>query len=235
MGVMAGGTVEATLELWVSSLRGREEPDQAPVPAGAHGGLGGLFLDALLGLSGARGLDAGGSCGRSGPWRQQALLGRATWDSNALRDLVRDYAVETLAEPDAVIVVDETGSEQGKASCGVGRQYTGSAGKINQLQIGCSRLRVGQGHAFVDRALPAKSLDRRPGAQNGGACAGKGRLCDQAPARPRHDRAGHRGRRAVRLGGCRQRLWGSDEIEMMLRRVGNGYVLGVNASHPFNS
>jgi SRSO17 transposase len=48
-----------------------------------------------------------------------------------LRDIVRDYALETLADPDAVLVLDETGFlKQGNASCGMGRQYTGSAGKI---------------------------------------------------------------------------------------------------------
>ena len=51
--------------------------------------------------------------------------------------IVREYVVETLAEPHAVLVVDETGFlKQGKASCGVARQYTGSAGKITNCQIG---------------------------------------------------------------------------------------------------
>jgi len=68
---------------------------------------------------------------------------------------VRAYAVETLAEPDAVLVVDETGFlKQGKASCGVARQYTGSAGKITNCQIGVFVAYVsGKGHAFIDRAL----------------------------------------------------------------------------------
>ena len=69
--------------------------------------------------------------GDAGPWRQQTVLGRGRWEADALRDVVRGYALETLADPDAVLVVDETGFlKQGKASCGVGRQYTGSAGKI---------------------------------------------------------------------------------------------------------
>lgn len=71
------------------------------------------------------------AAGDPGPWRQQAILGRGRWDADALRDVVRDYALETLADDDAVLVVDETGFlKQGKASCGVARQYTGSAGKI---------------------------------------------------------------------------------------------------------
>src|SRR5664279_4016703 len=75
--------------------------------------------------------------GDLGPWRQQAILGRGQWDAEALRDMVRDYALETLADEAAVLVIDETGFlKKGKASCGVARQYTGSAGKITNCQIG---------------------------------------------------------------------------------------------------
>jgi SRSO17 transposase len=77
------------------------------------------------------------AAGDPGPWRQQAILGRMDWDADALRDIVRDYVIEHLAEDDAVLVIDETGFlKQGKASCGVARQYTGSAGKITNCQIG---------------------------------------------------------------------------------------------------
>jgi hypothetical protein len=75
--------------------------------------------------------------GDGGPWRQQALLGRGRWDADALRDIVRDYVIGHLGDNHAVLVIDETGFlQQGKASCGVGRQYTGSAGKITNCQIG---------------------------------------------------------------------------------------------------
>ena len=75
--------------------------------------------------------------------------------AEALRDLVRDYVVETLADPGAVLVIDETGFlKQGRASCGVGRQYTGSAGKIANCQIGVFAAYVSdKGHALIDRAL----------------------------------------------------------------------------------
>ena len=75
--------------------------------------------------------EAAGNCG---PWRQQAILGRGRWDADALRDMVRDYALETLADNAAVLVIDETSFlKRGKASCGVARQYTGSAGKITSV------------------------------------------------------------------------------------------------------
>src|ERR671932_2714509 len=153
---MTGGLVEATRELWASSLRdvkGRIRPlfRQKRMASSA-----GLFLDALLGPERRKtGWMRAEAAGDPGPWRQQALLGRAQWDAEALRDLVRDYGVETLAEPQAVLVVDETGFlKQGKASCGVARQYTGSAGKVTTCQIGVFAAYVSRhGLAFVDRAL----------------------------------------------------------------------------------
>ena len=51
--------------------------------------------------------------GDVGPWRQQAVLGRSHWDADALRDVVRDYALETLAGGDAVLVIDETACPRG--------------------------------------------------------------------------------------------------------------------------
>jgi len=114
------------------------------------------FLDGLLGgerrkTSWMR-AEAGGD---PGPWRQQAILGRAHWDAEALRDVVQDYVVETLASPNGMVVIDETGFlKQGKASCGVGGQYTGSAGKITNCQIRVFAAYVSdQCHAFIDRRL----------------------------------------------------------------------------------
>src|SRR5215213_11433793 len=100
---MAAGSVETTLELWASSLRdmkGRIRPlfQQARMAVSA-----GLFLDALLGPE-RRKTGWMRAAGDPGPWRQQALLGRAQWDADALRDVVRGYAVEALGESDAVLV-----------------------------------------------------------------------------------------------------------------------------------
>jgi SRSO17 transposase len=159
---MASGSVEATLELWASSLRevkGRIRPVflQERMAQSA-----GLFLDALLGPERRKtGWMRAEAAGDPGPWRQQALLSRAQWDADALRDVVRDYVVETLADRDAVLVVDETGFlKQGKASCGVGRQSTGLAGKITNCQIGCLPL------TSPARAMPSStvlSICRKPG------------------------------------------------------------------------
>src|SRR5919112_1683859 len=153
---MTGRSVEATLGLWVSSLRDVKERIRPLFQQERMAHSAGLFLDALLGPERRKtGWMRAEAAGDPGPWRQQALLGRAQWDADALRDVVRDYAVETLSKPDAVLVVDETGFlKQGKASCGAGRQYTGSAGKITNCQIGVFSAYVsGKGHAFIDRAL----------------------------------------------------------------------------------
>src|SRR3954452_22922220 len=87
------------------------------------------------------------------PGGSRRSWGRGRWDANALRALVRDYALDHLAADDAVLVVNETGFlKQGKASCGVARQYTGSAGKITNCQIGVFAAYVSRrGHAFIDR------------------------------------------------------------------------------------
>jgi SRSO17 transposase len=115
-----------------------------------------LFLDGLLGperrKTGWMRAEAAGDPAR-GASRPSSVAAR--WEADALRDIVRDYALETLADPDAVLVFDETGFlKQGKASCGVARQYTGSAGKITNCQIGVFAAYASRhGHAFIDRAL----------------------------------------------------------------------------------
>src|SRR5450756_707453 len=149
-------SVETTLELWASSLRDvkkRLVPLFAQERSVANAWL---FLDGLLSEERRKtGWMRAEAAGDPGPWRQQALLGRDLWNADDLRDLVREYVVEHLGDDDAVLVIDETGFlKQGKASCGVARQYTGSAGKITNCQIGVFATYVSRhGHAFIDRTL----------------------------------------------------------------------------------
>src|SRR3954464_7930477 len=153
---MSAASLETTLDLWASSLRQVKERmrplfRQDRVAASAN-----AFLDGLLGPERRKtGWMRAEAAGDTGPWRQQAILGRARWEADALRDIVRDYVIETLGAPEAVLVIDETGFlKQGHASCGVGRQYTGSAGKITNCQIGVFAAYVSdKGHAFIDRQL----------------------------------------------------------------------------------
>jgi SRSO17 transposase len=235
---MAGASIETTLELWASSLRdvkARIRPlfTQERVAASA-----GLFLDGVLGDERRKtGWMRAEAAGDPGPWRQQAILGRGRWDADALRDVVRDYVVEHLAADDAVLVIDETGFlKQGRASCGVGRQYTGSAGKITNCQIGVFAAYVSRhGHAFIDRALylpkawtdnPARMATTH--VPDGTAFATKPGLAVKMIER------------TIAAGVpfawvAADSVYGVGDIEIALRRAGKGYVLGVNANHHFGS
>src|SRR5512140_235941 len=235
---MAGASVETTLELWASSLRdvkARIRPlfSQERVAASAE-----KFLDGLLGNEPRKtGWMRAEAAGDSGPWRQQAILGRGRWDADALREIVREYALETLAEETAVLVVDETGFlKQGKASCGVARQYTGSAGKITNCQIGVFATYVSRhGHAFIDRALylPKEwtaDPDRLEAAYvpPDAGFATKPKLATRmiayaiAASVPFKWVAG-------------DTVYGVGDIEQQLRQAGKGYVLGVSSAHVFHS
>src|SRR5918999_815029 len=153
---MVGVAVEQMLELWGAELRQVKAEIQPLFGHPSVAASAAAFLDGLLGSERRKtGWMRAEAAGDPGPWRQQAILGRGRWEADALRDLVRDYALETLADPEAVLVVDETGFlKQGKATCGVGRQYTGSAGKIANCQIGVLAAYASRhGHAFIDRAL----------------------------------------------------------------------------------
>ena len=93
--------------------------------------------------------------GDATPYGVQHVLGRARWDDEAVRDDLRAYLVEHLGEPQAVLVIDETGFlKKGQHSAGVARQYSGTAGRIENCQIGVFLAYAsGQGHALLDCAL----------------------------------------------------------------------------------
>jgi len=93
--------------------------------------------------------------GDATPDGMQHLLAAARWDADAVRDDLRDYVVEHLGDPGAVLVVDETGDlKKGTCSAGVQRQYTGTAGKITNCQLGVFLAYAGpKGRALIDREL----------------------------------------------------------------------------------
>src|SRR3954449_10392595 len=235
---MSGASIEGTLELWAASLRevkARMRPlfTQERVAASA-----GLFLDGLLGQERRKtGWMRAEAAGDPRPWRQQAILGRGRWDAAALRDMVREYSLEHLAADDAVLVVDETGFlKQGKASCGVARQYTGSAGKITNCQIGVFAAYVsGKGHAFIDRALYLPKAWADDPARRAAAHVPQEIAFATKPhlARAMVERAIAAGVPFAWVVG--DSIYGVSEIEMALRRAGKGYVLGVAATSRFNS
>ena len=93
--------------------------------------------------------------GDPNPYGFQHLLGRADWNPDALRDRLRTYVTDYLAESHAVGVIDETGFvKKGHHSAGVARQYSGTAGRIENCQIGVFLTYASaQGHTLIDREL----------------------------------------------------------------------------------
>jgi SRSO17 transposase len=93
--------------------------------------------------------------GDASPDGMQHLLARAVWDANAVRDDVRAVLIEHLGDPDAVLVVDETGDlKKGTHTAGVQRQYTGTAGKVDNAQVAVYLTYATQaGHGVIDREL----------------------------------------------------------------------------------
>lgn len=235
---MTGASIETTLELWATSLRDVKARMRGLFTQERVAASAGLFLDGLLGDERRKtGWMRAEAAGDPGPWRQQAILGRGRWDADALRDIVRDYVVETLAAEDAVLVIDETGFlKQGKASCGVSRQYTGSAGKITNCQIGVFAAYVSHhGHAFIDRALYLPKVWTSDSERMDAAhvpmetrFATKPALAVQMIARTI---AAHVPFAWV----AADSVYGVGDVEQALRRARKGYVLGVGSNHHFGS
>jgi len=233
---MSSASLETTLELWSTTLRQAKQRIRPLFAAPSVAASANAFLDGLLGGERRKtGWMRAEAAGDPGPWRQQAVLGRTHWDAEALRDVVRDYVLETLGSPDAVLVIDETGFlKQGRASCGVGRQYTGSAGKITNCQIGVFAAYVSdQGHAFIDRQLYlpkawTQDEDRRRAAHVPEAItfATKPQLALAMIERAILAEVPFAWVAA-------DSIYGVGEIELALRRAYKGYVLGVTGQHRF--
>ena len=95
------------------------------------------------------------AAGNATPDGMQRLLNRATWDDDGVRDDVRSYVARHLGSAGGVLVVDETGFiKKGLKSAGVQRQYSGTAGRVENCQLGvfCAYA-TGKGRALIDREL----------------------------------------------------------------------------------
>jgi SRSO17 transposase len=109
--------------------------------------------------------------GDRSPHRMQRLLGEARWDADAVRDDLRGYVVDELGDPEGVLIIDDTGDlKKGTCTVGVQRQYTGTAGRIENSQVAVFMAYASRhGYALVDREvyLPrcwADDADRRAAA-----------------------------------------------------------------------
>lgn len=116
----------------------------------------GAFIDGLLsGVERKTGWMLAEDAGMERPYRLQSLLGRSIWSADDLCGRVRRHVLEGLSDPDGVLVVDETGFlKKGAHSVGVARQYSGTAGRIENCQIGVFAAYASRwGHALIDRRL----------------------------------------------------------------------------------
>jgi SRSO17 transposase len=114
------------------------------------------YLRGLLGNVGRKnGWQLAEHAGEATPDGMQRLLATADWDPDLVRDDLRAYVVEHLGDPGAVLVVDETGFlKKGTTSVGVQRQYSGTAGKVENCQLGVFLAYASRtGRAFIDREL----------------------------------------------------------------------------------
>lgn len=109
----------------------------------------------VAGLERKNGWTLAEQAGEVCPDGMQRLLRRADWDVDGVRDDLRDYVVEHLGEPDGVLILDESGFlKKGTRSAGVQRQYSGTAGRVENCQIGVFLTYAGSGgHALIDREL----------------------------------------------------------------------------------
>src|SRR3954470_13488928 len=144
----------AELQRRVGELFGRPEPRRQV----------GLYLEGLLGPAERKnGWQLAEAIGDRRPWRTQRVLSHVLWDK--ARDLCRNYVVEHLGAPDGVLIIDETGFlKKGTRSAGVARQYSGTAGRVENCQIGVFLAYAsGKGHALIDRELylPKEWADER--------------------------------------------------------------------------
>jgi SRSO17 transposase len=135
----------------------------------------GVYLRGLLSATERKnGWTLAEQAGDATPDAMQRLLNHADWDADAVRDDLRDYVVEHLGDDAGVLVVDETGFlKKGTRSAGVARQYSGTAGRIENCQVGVFLAYAAPaGRTFLDRELylPRAWIDDRDRC----ACAGIG-------------------------------------------------------------
>lgn len=125
----------------------------------AHAGPRAAALDYMRGLVSPlerkNGWTVAEQAGHSRPDRLQRLLNTSDWDADEVRDDLREFVVERLGDRRAVLVVDDTGFlKKGTASAGVQRQYTGTAGRIENCQVGTFLAYAAPaGHTLIDREL----------------------------------------------------------------------------------
>jgi SRSO17 transposase len=172
--------------------------------------------------------------GNATPDGMQHLLAAARWDADAVRDDLRGYVVDHLGCPDGVLVVDETGDvKKGRASAGVQRQYSGTAGRVENCQVAVFLSYASPaGHALIDRELYLpRSWTADPARCAAAGIPGKTAFATKPGlARRMISRALDAGTPAAWVTG--DEVYGADpDLRADLERRRTGYVLAVAASH----
>jgi SRSO17 transposase len=196
-----------TIDLVTSSFAGRfarVEPRRA-----AAGFVTGLLADLEIKTC----WQLAEQAGHGRPDAMQRLLYRAKWDADAVRDDVRQVVVDRLGDPDGVLVVDETGDlKKGVHTVGVQRQYTGTAGRIENAQVGVFLAYASRhGHTLIDRRvyLPKSWTGDRDRCERAG-------VPDDVPAR---------------WVAADEAYGNNTSLRALLRKLRLGYVLAVSCDH----
>ena len=192
------------------------------------------YLDGLLGpIERKNGWQMAEYLDETGPQGVQRLLNAADWDAEAVRDELRAYVIEHVGEESGVLIVDETGFlKKGTKSAGVARQYSGTAGRRENQQIGVFLAYASpRGCAFLDRALYLPEVwtsDAQRRAEAGipedVGFATKGQLAQTMLARVF---AANVPARWV----TGDAVYGHDELRRWLEEHGRSYVLAVACTH----
>lgn len=172
--------------------------------------------------------------GAATPHGFQRLLGRAQWDADEVRDDLQCYVMEHVGDAHGVLIVDETGFlKKGAKSAGGGRQYSGTAGRIENSQIGVFlAYRSKLGHALIDRELylPKAWTEARERCEEAGIPADTAFATKPALAR--------RMLRRALVAGVEARWVTADEVyggdskfRQLLEKQGLGYVVAVSCQH----
>ena len=164
----------------------------------------------------------------------QHLLARASWDADDVRDDLRDYVIDAFGDTGAILVVDETGDvKKGTHSVGVQRQYSGTAGRIENSQVAVYLTYAApRGHALIDRALylPRSWADDHDRCANAGIPNGQRRFATKPTlATELITRAVQAGVPAAWVAG--DEVYGADpRLRAAVRDHGLGYVLAIAAN-----
>jgi SRSO17 transposase len=169
--------------------------------------------------------------GDATPYGLQHLLRRALWDPDAVCGELRTYVTEHLGDPTSVLVIDETGFlKKGRHSAGVARQYSGTAGRVENCQIGVFLAYASQhGHVLLDRELylPKEWTDDRDRCQQAGAPEDRRLTTKPQLAQQMLARAFTAGVPAAWVAG--DSVYGDDRrLRMWLESLPRAYVLAVS-------